>query len=623
MKFRLALICGLILCSAVSGFAAIGDSGGFGSSGSSSGGGIGGATAVDPTLSTGNGVIGLNITPEQEGAKGNVVTYYAGAMDNNSTANLTDTTNAPFTAGDVGKLICVNTTSASTVTDQAGTRHVETCGTISSVTSASVAVLSFQNASGGAISGVQYAYGTNDTTAVQAAETAVCNAGGGTVWMAGTYGMNTTLTMCTTATVNLRGLGTNMMYASGGAGSSDKINKIHAGMWWLTKSLSGHGVAFASPSGNTQQRTQDTISDVSILAGVGAVFGSGSPNGNYDGGSTTSAGVGITNWNNVRLDNVNIAGWGFTGIYIDVLANSVNDYVAVVDLNRTHVYANKQGIQIGSNTTQGFTGFIQNVHLHDSQILNNLQIGINLIYNNIYNLNIDGGCVIQGNDEAASTSYAEIAAGSSVAHAIRITGNYFELDWNHDSGVNYFPQSGNSFGPYVEDNTFTCTGSNEIAIALGQNSSNNTQGALVKANKFSGCSSSINFTAVINTTSIGNNCPSAGCDGYDYYATSGALGAQITQTGMFGSNGVTGLGTAGISGGGSLSTGSNSFAGMITGTAATGNVLTPGFTCAHDVIAALQDDTTAGGAKVTAQSATTVTFSATASDTVEYITGCR
>jgi hypothetical protein len=86
---------------------------------------------------------------------------------------------------------------------------------------------------------------------------------------------------------------------------------------------------------------------------------------------------------------------------------------------------------------------------------------------------------------------------------------------------------------------------------------------------------------------------------------------------------MTGTVAARISGGGKLATGSNSFAGRITELAATGNVLMPGFTCPNAVTATFQDNTTAGGVQVTAQSATSVTFSATASDTVDYLTGCR
>src|SRR5262249_17756729 len=95
----------------------------------------------------------------------------------------------------------------------------------------------------------------------------------------------------------------------------------------------------------------------------------------------------------------------------------------------------------------------------------------------------------------------------------------------------------------------------------------------------------------------------------------------LAPTGNFDNN-VTGA-APGISGGGSLSTGSTSFVGTITAAAATGNVLTPGFTCPNVVVGVFQDDTTAGGVKVTAQNTTTITFSATVSDTVEYSVSCR
>jgi hypothetical protein len=79
----------------------------------------------------------------------------------------------------------------------------------------------------------------------------------------------------------------------------------------------------------------------------------------------------------------------------------------------------------------------------------------------------------------------------------------------------------------------------------------------------------------------------------------------------------------GLTGGGSLATGSNSFAGTITSAATSSNVFTPGFTCANDVVMTLSDRTHPGVAGVTAVSSTTATFSATSGDTVDYVAGCR
>jgi len=78
-----------------------------------------------------------------------------------------------------------------------------------------------------------------------------------------------------------------------------------------------------------------------------------------------------------------------------------------------------------------------------------------------------------------------------------------------------------------------------------------------------------------------------------------------------------------IGGGGSLATGSNSY-GRITGLAATSNVLTlPSAACPNDLTCIFQDNTTGGGIKVTSQTSTSVTFSATASDACDYVCGCR
>lgn len=89
------------------------------------------------------------------------------------------------------------------------------------------------------------------------------------------------------------------------------------------------------------------------------------------------------------------------------------------------------------------------------------------------------------------------------------------------------------------------------------------------------------------------------------------------------SGAVYGTGTPGISGGGSLATGSNQIFGTVTSSAATGNVLSPGFTCPHAVVCVLSDETTKGGTTVTAVGTTSCTYSATLNDTVDYIAGCR
>src|SRR5579862_2633681 len=129
------------------GFQSPGNSGGGGGGGSGTVTGVTGTAPIvsngssttpaislryDPTLGIGTShVLGFNVTPEQYGALGNVMTFAKGAMDNNSTANLTDATNTPFLAtmcqGGTGctgangnYLVCVGGASTTTVTDVGG-----------------------------------------------------------------------------------------------------------------------------------------------------------------------------------------------------------------------------------------------------------------------------------------------------------------------------------------------------------------------------------------------------------------------------------------------------------------------------------------------------------------------
>lgn len=86
---------------------------------------------------------------------------------------------------------------------------------------------------------------------------------------------------------------------------------------------------------------------------------------------------------------------------------------------------------------------------------------------------------------------------------------------------------------------------------------------------------------------------------------------------------IAGVGTTSIAGGGALATGSNSFAGQVTSSASTGNVVTLGFACPDKTVPILGDETHPGVAGVTATATNSFTFSATASDVVDYIVSCR
>lgn len=84
-------------------------------------------------------------------------------------------------------------------------------------------------------------------------------------------------------------------------------------------------------------------------------------------------------------------------------------------------------------------------------------------------------------------------------------------------------------------------------------------------------------------------------------------------------NFIAGAGTPTISGGGTFVTGSNSTTGDISGAAATGNVFSPGFTCAHYVIGSFMDINSRTFVAIAGRNTTSVTFGVTtAGDNVDY-----
>jgi hypothetical protein len=96
-----------------------------------------------------------------------------------------------------------------------------------------------------------------------------------------------------------------------------------------------------------------------------------------------------------------------------------------------------------------------------------------------------------------------------------------------------------------------------------------------------------------------------------------------TTTSILSAATFTGSATPSLGGGGVLAPGSNSVAGQISGVAATGNGLTPGFTCPHDVVGGFLDPVTGAPVAITGRSKTAIIFSATAGHEVDYFgMGC-
>jgi hypothetical protein len=135
---------------------------------------------------------------------------------------------------------------------------------------------------------------------------------------------------------------------------------------------------------------------------------------------------------------------------------------------------------------------------------------------------------------------------------------------------------------------------------------------------FSGFGSTVNVNpeVVITTTSTNN---------YFGNLNNAFISAPLTDNGLVNTfSGIVtaktfmGASTPTLSGGGTLNAGSNSFAGTIGNIAATGNVLTPGFTCIHYPVMDFNDISTGAVIVLTGRNTTSVTFAGTATHEVDY-----
>lgn len=222
-----------------------------------------------------------------------------------------------------------------------------------------------------------------------------------------------------------------------------------------------------------------------------------------------------------------------------------------------------------------------------------------------------GGAVV---DMGAGTTMLSCdgTGSSSNVRAITFVGTYFESstgqtgDFVDTKGCKAISLLGVMFngGPTLTDCVHIITGGTNGQIFVN----GRTKGSV--------CSN-----VIVNDTS-GNSTGNAVGD-FSYYWPGANGSGYFFDGGLQFAAPPKGFNAPGISGGATLATGSNSFSATTTSTAATGNVFTPGFTCPNKVVCILSDETTLGGADVTASTTTTCTFAATLNDVVDIAAGCR
>lgn len=252
-------------------------------------GGVPGANAAPPFYA--NWTVGGSITVAGVNVSGYNGTFTITAIPTANTLQYTTTsglssgtggtayTSAPFAAGDVGKIICVQ---------DAASASGQACGTISTFTDAEDVVLSFSNAAGQAIAPVQFIYGTSDQSAIASDfSTSVLPNGGEVYFPCGIYVMTAEIDPPLTGSWRLQGaadgeVGTR--YSSFGHGTGRPC----AMLAWLTTSAAsassafyfGKGMAVGTDAGSVNFQTQHiSIYNLAFQGGAGwASDGGGSGN---------------------------------------------------------------------------------------------------------------------------------------------------------------------------------------------------------------------------------------------------------------------------------------------------------------------------------------------------------
>ena len=269
------------------------------------------------------------------GAQRNLKTFAAGAITASS-AVFTDTTNAPFTSADVGKLITIV---------GAGASGADLSTTIAAYTSASSVTLTAGATT--TVSGATYRYASDDSTAINAAITAAAVSGGNVFIPAGNYGLGATVTLANNVGVEGAGSVVSNLVPFG---TTCAITKIATSGSPLTNArLSRLGIDGAAQVGPystgtkgvyVQYTSNCTFTDLLIKNCVATGFGT----------DFLTQGT-VVDWvrtvNNGRLNQGGVSGGGGNGIGIGTGQHSVEDFTV------SNCYASgngRYGIMIESQT---------------------------------------------------------------------------------------------------------------------------------------------------------------------------------------------------------------------------------------------------------------------------------
>lgn len=305
-------------------------------------------------------------------------------------------TSAPFAAGSVGKPICI----ASAITGGG-----QGCGIITSYVSTTQVYTSINGTAG---TGLQYVFGTDDTSAFQSMLSA-CSPGGCQVELSDkAYALTDTLTIPQTVAINIKGQGPGAPnvpndYAFGTIRNSNTGSRLV----FLTKSLS-KGAIYAEGDTHTSGNAKLGLYDFAVLCGAGIA---------RDGCGSDAVDV----WDWIGFDSANLwtfnsAGNGFNG--------SINDSytIDVYYLRGLHSAWNaKSGVTFAN---PGGGPNLETLKIDTAEIESNGGAGVNL---NIANGKMQGftlsNSIVQWDNVSAPGP--ELAIGGNIPGCL-VIGNYFE-----------------------------------------------------------------------------------------------------------------------------------------------------------------------------------------------------
>lgn len=318
---------------------------------------------------------------------------------------------AIFTSGDVGKIGCMASAKADTVSDL--------CGTVSTVTDSHHIVFSTANASGNALTSQNFQWGTDDTAAFTAAMSALVAANGGTLFVpAGDYAVCGSATSTCLAwpdpdriSIRLVGAGAAILGAAPFSASKD-ASALHV----LSATLTGPLIYIhANPNTYT---THSSVEHISLN------YGTTKANGVYDAG--TSDCVDIIGVSFTRLNDIACDGFPQDGLFIGDAdqfgITNIEVYFSDFDQNGRY----------GINLPAG-QAFLQNMHFDNLRINDNFDAGFE-VDGTVHGWELGGGTLLQRNDHAQSTGQHDLSVNVA-QDGCEIHSLYLEADNNNEHTV--------------------------------------------------------------------------------------------------------------------------------------------------------------------------------------------